>query len=148
MRVAIKLQRAPNASPAMIEAGNSSRREAKALQQTTTAVRVLMIIKNTQRGVPRESSSLSGTYLKKQHNLWTEEGHQHKFQEHNETCQHQQNFSRSQWKMLYIHLNQWVAADSKTAQVVNTSNHPYIAVAPHVFWPAAAGNAFAKAVMQ
>lgn len=61
--MAIKLHRAPNASPAMIEAGNSSVREAKALKQTTSAVRALMMTRKIERGVPLECSSLSGMYL-------------------------------------------------------------------------------------
>ena len=65
--MAIKLHRAPNASPAMIEAGNSNSRDAKALQPTTTAVKVLTMTRKMQRGVPRACNSLSGMYLKKHH---------------------------------------------------------------------------------
>ena len=61
--MAIKLQRAPKASPAMIEAGNSNSREAKALQKTTRAVSALMKTRKMQRGVPLACSSLSGMYL-------------------------------------------------------------------------------------
>jgi hypothetical protein len=59
----MRLQVAPNASPAMIEAGNSNGREAKALKQTARADSVLIRIRKMQRGVPRACNNLSGMYL-------------------------------------------------------------------------------------
>lgn len=59
----MRLQVAPNASPAMMEAGNNSGREANALKQTARADRALMKMRKRQRGVPRACSNLSGMYL-------------------------------------------------------------------------------------
>jgi len=61
--VAMRLQVAPNASPAIIEAGNSNGREAKALKQTARADSALIRIRKMQRGVPQACSNLSGMYL-------------------------------------------------------------------------------------
>ena len=63
VKVAIRLQKAPKANPARIEAGNSSGREAKALKKATKADRALMRTRKRQRGVPLECKRRSGTYL-------------------------------------------------------------------------------------
>ena len=61
VKVAIRLQKAPKANPAKIEAGNSSGKEAKALKKATKADTVLMKTSNRLRGVPQVCNRRSGT---------------------------------------------------------------------------------------
>lgn len=71
----MRLQCAPKAVPAKMDAGNSIGKEAKALKQTVRAERKLTRTMKMQRGVPLECRNLSGTYLHHRIALHSSRGH-------------------------------------------------------------------------